>query len=214
MAPHRCLNCGSEGTLLCAWCLPDAFPRLPSRCFACQKAAADSTTCVKCRRHIPIKRIWAATQYEGLAHKLLHAYKFERALAAATIIASAISEALPYLPKDTIIVPVPTATSRIRQRGYDHAELIASHVAKLRGLNMIKAACRLTQSRQVGANRRQRKTQLQGAFIVTQPNVIKGASVLIIDDVATTGATLEALAGPLKSAGAKTICAAVFAQRQ
>jgi ComF family protein len=162
---------------------------------------------------MPIKRIWAVTEYQGLAHQLLHSFKFERAIAAAPIIAAAISDSIPFLPKDTIIVSVPTATSRIRQRGYDHADLIANHFANLRGLSKINAACRLTQSRQVGANRHQRKTQLIGAFTIIRPDAIKGANILIIDDVATTGATLEALAGSLKSAGAKTICAAVFAQK-
>ena len=148
-----------------------------------------------------------------MAHKLLHVYKYDRASAGAIIIAKAIADSLPYLAGNTIIVPVPTATSRIRQRGYDHAELIARHVAKYKGLPMVKAARRLSQSRQVGANRQQRKTQLHGAFIVTRPNAVKGANILVIDDVVTTGSTLEALAAELNKAGARTVCAAVFAQK-
>lgn len=213
MAPHRCLGCGDENTLLCAWCLPDAFAPLPSRCYGCQKTTTDNATCVNCRRHSPIKRLWATTGYKGLAHKLLHAYKFERASAGAEIIATAISDVLPFIPHDTIIVPVPTATSRVRQRGYDHAELIARHVAGNKGLTLIKAAARTTQSRQVGADRHLRKTQLRGAFIIVRPNLVKGANIIMIDDVVTTGGSLEALAAELKTAGAKTISAAVFAQK-
>ena len=213
MAPHRCLSCGAEGSLLCSWCRPDAFPPLPGQCYGCQKAAADSTTCGNCRRRSSLRQVWSVTEYEGLAYKLLHYYKFERASAAAPIIARAISDALPYLPENTIIIPVPTATIRVRQRGYDHAELIARQVARHKGIPMVRAASRLTQTRQVGANRKLRKTQLQGAFIVVRPKAIKDKSVIIVDDVTTTGATLEALAAALKQAGVKTVSAAVFAQK-
>lgn len=213
MAPHRCVVCGSEGNLLCAWCVPEAFPRLPSRCFKCQKFSPDCQTCVKCRRHTCIKHVWTVTAYAGAAIKLLHSFKFERASSAGLVVAKAIADNLPFLPPETIIIPVPTATKRIRQRGYDHAEIIAGHLAKDSQLAWARSVSRLTQSRQVGASRAVRKRQLKNAFFIPKPSLLRGSQILIVDDVVTTGATLEAMAIELKRAGAKTINAAVFTQK-
>ncbi len=154
------------------------------------------------------------TTYEGAAKDLLHIYKFERAPVGTFPIARAMCEVLPYLPAHTLVIPVPTATSRIRERGYDHAALLARGIAKERGWMWDRAVTRLSQSRQVGANRQQRHAQLKDAFAVSKPALINGADVLVVDDVVTTGSTLEAVARALKQAGAKSINAVVFAQKQ
>lgn len=120
---------------------------------------------------------------------------------------------IPYIGKDTIVVPVPTATKRVRQRGFDHAALTAKAYAAQEGLLFMPALVRIGQTRQVGASKKQRHEQLQGAFRVVSPKRIKAEHILLLDDVLTTGATLEAAARVLKQAGAKTVSAAVFAQK-
>ena len=114
--------------------------------------------------------------------------------------------------QNTIIVPVPTATSRVRQRGYDQAVLLAKEVARQSGLKYTHCLSRTTQAHQVGAGRSQRIKQLSGAFRVTKPDQVMGVHILLIDDVITTGATLESAALLLKKTGAKRIDALVFAQ--
>lgn len=213
IAPHDCLVCGREGSLLCNWCAPDAFPPVPSRCYRCQRLTSDYATCPNCRRYTALKHVWVVTQYESTAEELLHKYKFERARAGAVNIAEALNNTLPYI-KDALIVPVPTATSRVRQRGYDQVALLAREIGRRRQLAWLRAVTRLTQSRQVGANRQKRRSQLQNAFLVTKPVQVKGAQVLLVDDVLTTGATLEMVAEVLNHAGAKSIDAVVFAQKQ
>jgi ComF family protein len=111
-----------------------------------------------------------------------------------------------------IVVPVPTASSRRRQRGYDQAELIARQLAKLCGLRYTKLLRRRGNSRQVGSSRQLRRLQLADAFYLTHPSMVRGQSVLLIDDVLTTGATLEAAGQVVKQAGSKRVMAAVFAQ--
>lgn len=212
--PFDCLVCGKEGSLLCGFCAQDALIPLPSRCYRCKKLTTDFKVCEKCRKHTVLKHAWIATSYDGMAQQLVKCYKFERARSAGTILADAIEAALPLLSKDTLVIPVPTATSRMRIRGYDQAQLLARELAKARGLAYLRAVTRISQSRQVGATRKQRHEQLKNAFLVTHPSLIKNQNVLIIDDVTTTGATLEAIATVLKQAGAKTVTAAVFAQRQ
>lgn len=214
IAPHACLVCLKDGKLLCDWCILDAFEPVPSRCYHCKRLTSDFATCLACRRRAPLRHVWVKSQYSGVAKQLLHSFKFERARSAAPVIASAMYETLPYLPVNTILVPVPTATSRVRQRGYDQAVLLARSISKHTGLNMEIVLVRLTQSRQVGADRQKRLKQLEAAFYIKKPKTIKGADILLVDDVVTTGATLEIVARNLKHAGAKSVCAVVFAQKQ
>ncbi|MES2971717.1 MAG: phosphoribosyltransferase family protein [Patescibacteria group bacterium] len=214
LAPHHCIVCGAEGRLVCAWCAPDAFPELPSRCYRCQKLSSDSAVCNTCRKQTALRHVWIRTDYSVAAKELLRLYKFERTRAAANIIAHAMEEMLPYLSDDIIVIAVPTATSRVRQRGYDHAALLARAIAGKRKLLWVPALANLAQTRQVGANRQKRLEQLEDNFLVTKPEIIKGSHILLIDDVLTTGATLETAAKALKQAGAKTVDALIFAQRQ
>lgn len=138
--------------------------------------------------------------------------KFQRASAVSVDIARCMSSILPLLPKDTIVCHVPTAHKRIRERGYDQARLIAKSLAKQKGLSYQKLCSRLSASRQLGASRDQRFMQAKKAFALHRGVRLEGAFVLIVDDVTTSGATLEAIARLFKDAGAKQIDAVVFAQ--
>ena len=123
-------------------------------------------------------------------------------------------ETLPFLSAETLIVPVPTATSRVRQRGYDHAVLIAMMIAETRKHEYSHPVTHLFQSRQVGANRQKRLAQLNDSFVVTKPEIVKGREILLIDDVVTTGASMEAMTQVLKKSGAKKVNALIFSQKQ
>jgi ComF family protein len=197
VAPHECLACGREGSLLCQWCQVEHI--LPF-----ENGAA-----------LPyLDHLWIRTDYGGVAKQLLHRFKFERARAAATTIADALHEVLPLLPRPTLVIPVPTATSRVRERGYDHAALLAKCIAARQHLTYTRAVTRLTQTRQVGATREQRITQLAGAFHVVRPQLMRNTEVLLVDDVLTTGATLTETAKVLRDAGTATVSALVFARKQ
>lgn len=213
VAPHNCVGCGAEGSLLCAWCLPDAFTAPPSRCYRCQAQTQDSAVCASCRPQACLKHVWVATEYVGSSKELLRVLKFARARAAADIIAAALFDSIPYLAPQTILVHVPAATSRVRKRGYDQSRLIARLLSRKTGLRHLGLLTRHGQSRQVGARREKRLSQIENAFSVPRKYLVKDAHILLIDDVLTTGATLQAAAKALKTAGAKTVDAAVFAQK-
>jgi ComF family protein len=148
-----------------------------------------------------------------MAKELTRRFKFHYARAAAQPIAQLMSEILPFFTRKIIVVHVPTATVRRRQRGFDQAELLARELARSLHLPQATLLARLGQSRQVGATREQRLQQLINGFHPRKPYLIKGAHILLVDDVTTTGATLEAAAKVLKQAGAKRIDAVVFAQK-
>jgi ComF family protein len=123
-------------------------------------------------------------------------------------------ELLPDISPDTVICHVPTASVRVRLRGYDQSELIAKHLAQKRKMRHSTFLRRYGRSRQVGSGRAERFKHLKKALQVNPRASLSGRHVLLIDDITTTGATLEAAANALKEAGAKTVDAIVFAQPQ
>lgn len=212
IAPHSCIKCGEEGSVVCGWCLPGLTAPLPSRCYACRAATTESRVCSRCRRKSRLRHVWVRTTYDGAAKQLVYDFKFGRKIAAAEPIALMMKEPLPHLPADTVIAHIPTATSRVRQRGYDHAELLAGALARQLGLRHEALLYRTTQSRQVGSKRADRLRQMEEAFMVKGGGVPRRRA-LLVDDLTTTGATLEAAARCLKSSGVKEVSAVVYAQK-
>ena len=213
IAPHNCLSCGQEGQIICSRCTVRKIPKIPSRCYRCQAATIEFAVCVRCRPSVSLDRVWVRASYQGLAESLIREFKFGRAMAANSLIASEMKAVLPIIPKEMVIIPVPTANTRRRQRGYDHAQLLAIQIAKTTSLLMIKPIIRLTSSRQVGASRQERFGQLRKAFLITKTWQIAGRNILLVDDVVTTGATIEKVSSLLIQTGAKSVNAVIFAQR-
>lgn len=214
IAPYDCLSCGQEGSLLCAWCRPDACPPLPPQCYRCHRLSSNSRVCAGCRSRTRLSYVWLRSEYDDLAKKLVHELKFSNNQAAAAVIAELMVDAMPFLPPEIVIVHIPTSTSHVRQRGYDQAKLIAKQLARRTGRQQAVLLGRTGQVQQVGSKRRERLTQLKDTFRTTHPGLIKGAHVLLVDDVVTTGATLEEAARTLKQAGAKQVDAVAFARTQ
>ncbi len=211
IAPHECLICGYEGDLLCAWCKTDAFSPVPSRCYKCCVQTKSFLTCNKCRKQTPLRQVWVGSDYEDYAKKVVQSLKFSYKRGAADLMAQYLAGQIPYLPTDTLVTHVPTASIRVRQRGFDHAEAIAKAFARERNLKYSRLLGRRGNSRQVGAKRQQRTAQLKGAFWAMHD--AQGKNIVIVDDVVTTGATIEEAARTLRAAGAHHVYAAVFAQK-
>lgn len=210
IAPHQCLHCDREGTLLC----PEAQQLLsPARtkCYLCSKTLPAGLLCIGCEPDSPLEYVIAATTYESYAKQLVAKLKFERANAAANPMACVMSAYIPKVSAGTVLVHVPTASVRIRSRGYDQAALLARRLSRLAHLPRASLLLRSGQQRQLGQTRVQRQKQLAGAFHVLLPSVCQNRSFLLIDDVFTTGSTIESAARVLKNAGAKQVGALVFA---
>ena len=191
IAPHLCYGCGQTGTVLCDSCMNNIDNEQLSQCIVCPRPA---------RRHLCSKHVgmiddgWCGAMRVGVVERLIDAYKFENVKAAARPLTQILLVNLPALPDRTVIVPIPTIASHIRQRGYDHMSLVARDVVRIRKLTLI------------------REKQAQEAFRVVG-DIDPERPYLIIDDIATTGATLRHAAETLRRAGARTIWVAAVARQ-
>jgi ComF family protein len=210
LAPYECLVCTAEGGLLCNICIR-RLPSLSDRCYRCLRSSFGFRTCRECAPESRLYSVRAATGYSGAAKDLVWQLKSAGAQAAVEIMAARLAELLVYSP-GTFIVPVPTATGRVRRRGYDQARLLARALSRQTGLPYLDCLARHGQTHQVGASREQRLRQLQDSFRATNLQAIQRAPILLVDDVVTTGATFEAAADCLVAAGAGRILAVAFAQ--
>lgn len=211
VAPHQCVRCGAEGSVLCASC-GFSTPTLPSICYACGRATKNGQPCNEHARASGPNAVFIRSAYGGDIKKLLYEYKFAFKRSAAQDIARLLNESLPYYARKPLVVYVPSTGGHARWRGFDHVARIAKFVARERVWPLAGPIIKLKNVNRVGANRSERKAQLKDAFAVVGPSTIKSQHILLIDDVVTTGATIEACTSLLKKAGAQTVDVAVLAK--
>jgi ComF family protein len=132
--------------------------------------------------------------------------KYRRHRAVAATLGTLLAEHYPFA-EDALLVPVPLHRSRLRTRGFNQALLLARALGRRRGLPVVaKALARVrATTAQSGLGASERRRNLQGAFVVRRPGAIRGHSVVLIDDVLTTGATADGCARALRAAGATTV---------
>lgn len=208
LAPYECLGCTAEGSLLCKACTQQ-LTDVHECCHRCRRSSAGSLTCPDCRPTSNLYSVRAGAAYSGVAKGLVWKLKSAGARAAAQQMAARL---LPLIGNSTelLVVPVPTATNRVRGRGYDQAKLLGRELSRQARLPYLDCLIRSGHTHQVGASRQQRLKQLNEAFRVSNAERVRGARILLIDDVMTTGATLEAAAGVLRASGVKQVEAIVF----
>jgi ComF family protein len=211
IAPHHCILCGNEDNVLCEACFADVYDEPYELCFLCNIPSLDSRVCPACAHKTPLEYVWMAGAYNGPRQKLIKSFKFGRQKAAYVPLAEAMSRTLPYL-EDVVVVPIPTAPTRARMRGYDHTFLLARAIARKHDWKLASALRRRHNERQVGASRAVRARQASTAYEVRNTKTIVGKCVLLVDDVTTSGATLNAAATLLAAAGAAEVGAVVAAK--
>jgi len=210
VAPHRCINCNTEGSLACVDCLQNVSIKRPT-CFRCNRLSDGGKTCPSCRRQTDLAGVVVAAHYDGLAKELVQALKYQQQVAASEILAKLLAPRLSPAGFD-VVTAIPGSPSRYRHRGYHQAELIAKRVAKQLRLPYRPLLGRLEVASQVGASRDQRLSRVHDSFWVRHPASFSGQRVLIIDDVLTTGATVNEAAHVLREAGATSVWGGVAAK--
>ena len=203
---------------------------LPADCILCEQALPlrqDGGVCPPCWDRLPWAPgfrprrgplgalLWAA-DYEGPIRRLVHGLKFSDMDFLAPALGRGMARRLGsiiYAQRVDLVVPVPLHFWRRFQRGYNQAELLARSLGRRAGLPVDTRTLlrRRAGRRQLGLTRRERRRSLAGCF-AARPERARGRTILLVDDVVTTGATLEACARALLDAGARGVVGCVLAR--
>jgi ComF family protein len=206
--PPYCVACGQPGTWLCSVCQACVPILQPPFCAHCGHNLDKAGLCAKCQgasSHLEIIR--SVAPHVWPLRSTVHALKYEGMRVLAAPLADLLAQCWQATghPVD-VIVPVPLHPRRVRQRGYNQAAILARALGPRLGLPVLTQALvrqRDTHS-QVGLSAQERRDNVWGAF-TCQSEALLGARVLLVDDVFTTGATLEACAHALRAFGAAQV---------
>ncbi|MFA7664981.1 MAG: ComF family protein [Burkholderiaceae bacterium] len=215
LSPGQPSGPGASPRGWCAGCAASLPGLGVQRCPRCGERLAATGSCRHCRHHLPVfDHCIALADYARPLDHLVQAIKFGRQAALAAplgrLLARACIAGWPAgVPAPDAVVPVPLAPARLARRGFNQARLLARPVAAAFGLTPAHGLLRRTRDTLPASSldARQRRQVLRAAF--TAPPVGPATTLLIVDDVMTTGATLQAAAGALKAAGAVTVVVCV-----
>jgi ComF family protein len=226
--PKKCLGCGKHDTYLCKDCFNKIEISLNNTCFFCGKITGQGRICLGCQKENYLDRVISATIYANpLIRELIQAFKYHYVKELAEPLSKLLIGNLENLAfgfsrfantgrhLDFLIIPVPLYSTRLRYRGFNQAELLGQKVADYFNLplenNILKRI--IATSPQVNIkNDEKRKANIKDAFEVSEPSQVQGKIIILIDDVATTGATLVEAGKILKENGAKEVWALVVAK--
>lgn len=201
-----CLLCGISGARdgVCAACAVDLPALAGPMCLNCAAPLTAGDVCGACLAHPPrYDRVTAAYVYDFPVDALIQAYKYGGELRLARLLGKALAQRA-TAPVD-VVVPMPLSTERLRLRGYNQALELARHIGRSHGIAVWPHACRrvIDTPAQALLPWRERPRNVRGAFVCDAD--LAGLRVAVVDDVLTTGATLNELARNLKRAGAAEV---------
>ncbi|MBU1263935.1 MAG: ComF family protein [Gammaproteobacteria bacterium] len=213
--PFTCLLCGAtSGTgQLCSACLADLPWHSQPQCPQCAIPTPDGQVCGACLKHSPaFDRTRAALAYAFPLDRLIPRLKYNGHLAIAPALGDCLAQAVASVPAPDCLIPMPLHARRIRERGFNHATEIARELAKRLDLPLDADSCQRIRDTppQMGLKHDARRRNVRGAF--TCSGDVRGRRIALIDDVMTTGTSLDELAATLKQAGALEVSCWVVAR--
>lgn len=206
--PRHCLLCGaaSASAHLCGACRAELPWHSQPQCPQCAVPTPDGRLCGTCLRHPPaFDRTLAALAYAFPLDRLIPRLKYRGQLAIAPALGGCLAEATANRPRPDRLIAMPLHAARIRERGFNHATEIARDVARRLALPLDTASCRRIRDTppQMGLKHAARRRNVRGAFACAGD--VRGLRIALVDDVMTTGTSLDELAKTLKQAGAREV---------
>ena len=214
--PERCVGCGKEGDFICRLCQQSLLQITLPACPKCGRPQTDGKLCSDCTDwQAKIDGIRSPFRFDGAIRQAIYELKYHNLRAIATPLAELLQQYLITNPIPAeILVPVPLHRKRLRERGYNQSGLLARELSKLINLPTI-GDCLIRQRyappQARTSNVEERRSNIYDAFACLDWR-LRDKRVLLIDDVATSGATLDACAKALKTAGASLVWGLVMAR--
>lgn len=217
LLPARCVGCARVGTWWCPDCQERVVliqkPTYPS----CHRLTPCGQYCQRCRRRTSLTGILAGAYFHDPLPAAIKALKYRQAKAVVPALATYQTAALRRLPgaRRAVLVPVPLHPNRLRSRGHNQAGLLAKAVSQHSNVPVQNLLARIRDTRsQTGLRRHDRQQNVARAFRCQRSSATPWPSlVILVDDVATTGATLNACASACREAGTRQVWGLVVAQR-
>jgi ComF family protein len=211
IAPHICLGCGTIGKPICEKCKNYIMSEKCNICPNCRNTIS-THKCPHCPNFPPS---YIVGKRHGLLDITIHTYKYNSNRSLAQPLAELMYNRLKNDYRHAIIVPLPTATNHIRQRGLDHTLLLAKHLAKLTSCQIQPVLHRNHNATQVGADRITRLEQAEHAYSISPRFIVDpNTTYILLDDIWTTGASMKKAIEKMQKAGAKKIVVALLAISQ
>ncbi|MBI2848469.1 MAG: ComF family protein [Chloroflexi bacterium] len=214
--PKWCVGCGRRGDFICLRCQPlltRIEPPLCPRCGCPQPSGVICPTCVG--RGGAIDGIRSPFRFDGVIRQAVHQLKYRNIRALAVPLARFLSDYLMANPMPAdMLIPVPLHGKRLRERGYNQSALLARELGKLVGLPVLDNCLKRERAASPQARTAtvaERRQNVEGAF-ACRGQGMRDKAVLLVDDVATSGATLDACAIALKAMGAGSVWGLVLAR--
>lgn len=211
LLPPECVNCKFPGAWLCKKCKESISPIASVMCTKCgtPSLSGGPSACLQCQRN-PLRYIdglrSASYFYDSPVKTAIHALKYRNRKVLAPILSEMLAESYHHYSLNVdVIIPVPLHTSRIKERGYNQSELLAKQLSRQLNLPIdtrILYRSRKTES-QMTLDAKRRHKNVEDAFSCHTSLINK--RILLIDDVCTTGSTLDYSAKPLKANGATSV---------
>ncbi|MDD2522169.1 MAG: ComF family protein [Anaerolineaceae bacterium] len=206
--PPTCLGCGEEGVFIC----PECFSKIKlvprDVCNYCGAYTSKKGKCANCHdRQLPYAGFRAFAFYEGVIRKAIHHLKYQNDLTIGRYLAGLLTMVYQRTNWEAdLVVPIPIGEQKRYERGYNQAERLAKPLAELLEIPFTsEALIRINEiSSQVGLNHEERRENVREAF-VANARLLEGKKVLLVDDVFTSGATMEAAASEVMAAGATRV---------
>jgi len=222
--PPFCQHCGKEGQRdewLCETCNEALAPRLYTNCPQCNQGVEEGRLAPSCRAHTGLTRFFACYTFSSkVAQSLIHAYKFRGAHTLHTSISNLmltwiLGHDLEHLfaKHNLLVTSVPLAKGRQQMRGFNQAELLARDIASQLVLPHEPTLIRLkdTDPQTKVVSIENRRANIEGAFALANTNIAR-KNILLVDDIYTTGATMQECARVLRKSGANEIWGLTFAK--
>jgi len=226
--PNNCLVCKealssavSNGVVLCALCEQRLELNTPPFCPKCSRHLENPNSnapCPECQKHnFVFTQAWGTSLYNAQMKNLIHLFKYKNKTSLRHLFQKQMVRFINdyHVPINTFdgLVAVPLHPSKMRERQYNQSEILADEISRVFQVRVLKNAIVRTRATKPQAllNEKERWTNVKDAFRIRQPLKLKGRSILIIDDLMTTGATVCEVAQTLKNSGAKEVCVLTLA---
>lgn len=214
--PKRCVGCKKIGSYLCANCFIKISFDVEELCLICNRHANEGLIHPGCRTNYTIDGAFASIAYNSMAKRLVHSFKYRPYLySVREVLIDLMYEGLiqkeglhKVIQHDSVLVPIPLHTTKLRERGYNQAKLLAKGMGKRFSLPVADILIRQKKTdRQFALTRVQRLANIKDAFALKKDQEIdlRNKTVFLIDDVVTSGATLNEAAKVLKRVGAEKV---------